>query len=730
MKMRRVSQCENPPKGRTHIHNVRFYNLQPRSIHCMAYNTIWKKLAVSRNDGSIEIWDVRHAPCLERTIPKSPQNSVEGLAWSAERLFSAGLNGELVEWNLQTLQPRFKQHVTGNAIWCIDVNREGNEMAIGTEEGYINIFNIEDNQFQYKTLFDKQEGRVLCCRFDATGNFLVTGSMGAIRIWDTRTGHAIHKMTVTSMQYPQDTIVWSIQVLQDFTIISGDSRGHVSIWDGKTASQLETHQALKADVLAVAVNEEEDKLFCAGIEPTIRIYAKTQIKRDDMMYYRWVKFLQRRVHDHDVKALVCAQDNIYSGGVDGYLGISSATKTRSTIHKYGPFLQQPCVTISPAERLVLLSYAHSLEIWRMGSTNGSVELGHQEQSKTEPKLLSLLTIPEKLLEFKSRNEERIVCSTLSPNGRWLCYSTHSEIRLFHFVPGTPSDEGGEGGDENKRETKLIRVKDLPEQMEPASHVQFTADSMRLIVVNRKSKHIMIFAMLENVNERDLNISTTPPLDFVEFIDTSKHIKDSIKLFTVSVCGSYIAAASTDRSIAVWSVYKGKHFKHLLNLPRYTAATTALSIHAEQPRVVAAFADGKIFEYDLEEMCFTCSDVDRFVANSEYYCIENILLDPRNPNIFVMQNDSKLFVLEKCKAREKIEDAVVENSKKKSLKKMKTHDDDETKVYSLRLKMEKTYENLLYLGWLSSDELITVSANPTSLIERLPSPFKEKLFRTM
>ncbi|XP_075161561.1 UTP4 small subunit processome component l(3)72Dn [Haematobia irritans] len=728
MKMRRTSESDCDNKGRTHIHNVRFYNLQPRSIHCMAYNSLWKKLAVSRNDGSIEIWDVRHVPCLERTIPKTPQNSVEGLAWCSERLFSAGLNGELIEWNMQTLSPRFKQHVTGNAIWCLDVNREGSEIAIGTEEGYINIFNIEDNQFQYKSLFDKQEGRVLCCRFDATGNFLVTGSMGAIRIWNTRTGHAINKMTVTSKSMPQDTIVWSLQVLQDFTIISGDSRGYVSIWDGKTASQVETHQVLKADVLAVAVNEEEDKLFCAGIEPTIRIYAKTQIKRDDMTFYRWIKFLQRRVHDHDVKALVCAHENIYSGGVDGYLGVSSATKTRSTIVKYGPFLQQPCVSVANADRLLLLRYPSSLEIWRLGSTNANPELVSEttnSRNASASKLLSLETVPEKLLEFKSKNEDRIVCSTLSPNGRWLCYSTHNEIRLFHFIPGV--SEG-----DNTRSTQLIRVKDLPEQLTAASHVQFTADSMRLIVVNRESKQIIIFAVLVSPDDNVLDASISPPLDFIECIDTSKHIKDSIKLFTVSVCGSYIAAASADRSIAVWSVYKGKHFKHLLNLPRYTAATTAVAIHAEQPRLVAAFADGKIFEYDLEEMCFTCSDLDRFVINSEHNSINNIVLDPRNPNIFVMQNDAKLFVLEKCKSQEKIEDAVMENSKKKSLKKTKTSDnvDEENKVYGLRLKMEKTYEHLLHLGWLNSEELVAVCANPTSLLESLPSPFKEKLFRTM
>lgn len=281
-----------------------------------------------------------HAPNLERTITKTPGKSVEGLAWCSDRLFSAGLSGELVEWNLQTLKPRQKQHVTGNAIWCLDINRAGTDIAIGTEEGYINIFDISDNQFQYKNLFDKQEGRVLCCCYDSTGEFLVSGSVGAIRIWNTRKGHAIHKMNITSVgPKAQETIVWSVKVLRDFSIIAGDSRGYISIWDGKMATQIEAYHAMKADVLALAVDDEEKRLFCAGIEPVIRIYERTKITRDDMVYHRWVKLLQRRVHYHDVKALACYQDNICSGGVDGYLGIASATKTRSTVVKYGPFLQ-------------------------------------------------------------------------------------------------------------------------------------------------------------------------------------------------------------------------------------------------------------------------------------------------------------------------------------------------------------------------------------------------------
>lgn len=282
---------------------------------------------------------MHYAPCLEKTIPKSPGNSIEGLAWAGERLFSAGLTGELVEWNLQTLKHRRIQHVTGNAIWCLDVNSAGTELAIGTEEGYINIFDISDDQLVYKNLFDKQEGRVLCCKFNDSGDFLVTGSIDTVRIWDVRSGHALHKMSVPRAEKKKEVIIWSLQVLRDFTIITGDSRGLITIWDGKTASYVESHQVLKADVLALAVNESENLLICSGIDPIIRIYSKTQIKREDMVFNCWVKYLQRNVHDHDVKALLCVGDNILSGGMDGYLGVSSVSKARSTISNYGPFLQ-------------------------------------------------------------------------------------------------------------------------------------------------------------------------------------------------------------------------------------------------------------------------------------------------------------------------------------------------------------------------------------------------------
>lgn len=91
----------------------------------------------------------------------------------------------------------------------------------------------------YDRLMDKQEGsiyylkfyllkiknhyfigKIICISWDSTGEWLVTGSINAVRIYSRRSGHAIHKLPTGQTE----TIVSSIAVTSDFTIISADSR--------------------------------------------------------------------------------------------------------------------------------------------------------------------------------------------------------------------------------------------------------------------------------------------------------------------------------------------------------------------------------------------------------------------------------------------------------------------------------------------------------------------------
>lgn len=338
-----------------------------------------------RENASIEIWNWQHAPYMQQSIPGSVDSSVEALGWVNNRLFSTGLTGELIEWDLTTLEAQRKLLLTGNAAWCLDVNKQNTNIAVGTESGFINIFDVSNpNEVNYVKIFDKQDGRILCCKFDYSGDFVVTGSADTIRIWELKTGHAIYKMNVSRIEAKHETTIWSLSVLRNFTIIAGDSRGFISIWDGKTASQIDNFQAMKSgDVLALAVSEDEKIFACAGIDPKIKIFAISEMKKGEKIIQKWVKFLQRCVHEHDVKTLQFVGSRIISGSVDGYIGYSSATKERNAqgINKFGPFLAQPCSAVSHDQRVVLLKYEDYLELWRLGKPTENIKLVDNDNDK-------------------------------------------------------------------------------------------------------------------------------------------------------------------------------------------------------------------------------------------------------------------------------------------------------------------------------------------------------------
>lgn len=109
-------------------------------------------------------------------ISGTEDTSVEALGWVHDRLLSTGLGGALIEWDLESLTIKFSVMLTGYAAWCLDVNSANTVVAVGTEQGYINLYSVENNEIVYKKLFDKQEGRIMCCKFDKTGNTLVTGN--------------------------------------------------------------------------------------------------------------------------------------------------------------------------------------------------------------------------------------------------------------------------------------------------------------------------------------------------------------------------------------------------------------------------------------------------------------------------------------------------------------------------------------------------------------------------
>ena len=60
--------------------------------------------------------------------------------------------------------------------------------------------------------------------------------------------------------------IWSVLVLPDGTMVSGDSSGGVQLWDGQHGTRLQAFTQHRADVLAVAASPDGNILFATGID--------------------------------------------------------------------------------------------------------------------------------------------------------------------------------------------------------------------------------------------------------------------------------------------------------------------------------------------------------------------------------------------------------------------------------------------------------------------------------
>lgn len=71
-----------------------------------------------------------------QAIPGHQARSVEALCWAAgERLFGAGLSGDITEYDLQRLRPARAVDGFGGPIWSMVANGGGTRLAVSAGTG-------------------------------------------------------------------------------------------------------------------------------------------------------------------------------------------------------------------------------------------------------------------------------------------------------------------------------------------------------------------------------------------------------------------------------------------------------------------------------------------------------------------------------------------------------------------------------------------------------------------
>ncbi|XP_064599137.1 U3 small nucleolar RNA-associated protein 4 homolog isoform X2 [Liolophura sinensis] len=405
------------------VHRVRFFEYQPKAIHCIAYQKDTNRVAVSRSDGTLEIWSIEDKWFQEKVIVGHEEQSVEAVVWSGQRLFTAGLSGDVVEYDLCKLQSKTFVSSNAGAVWCLTRNSSNTKLAAGTEYGCIVLFDLTGELLTYEKAFDRQEGRILSLSWHVNEEVIVTGGIDNIRVWSVNSGHAIQRLTLPRQENHKETIVWSVVITGDMTIISGDSRGKTSFWNGKQGTVIRSFQSHKADVLCLAVNESENSVLSSGVEPTLARfeYVSTNPNSD---WKTWIRSTVHCQHTHDVRSLAYAGHFIISGGVDTNLAFTDLEKRKPGCksRKIPAIPQKSLVAVATNANLVVLNYSTHLEVWRLGCTRAS--------SDRHGEVLPLREGPTKLLQLMTKNSNRIVCFAISSDGKWLAYSDQERMRLY------------------------------------------------------------------------------------------------------------------------------------------------------------------------------------------------------------------------------------------------------------------------------------------------------------
>uniref|UniRef100_A0AAV2L6E2 Cirhin n=1 Tax=Knipowitschia caucasica TaxID=637954 RepID=A0AAV2L6E2_KNICA len=416
--------------GEFKVHRVRFFDYMPSGIRALAFNRDTERLAVARDQGSLEIFNFSDNYCQEKIFPGRDGRSIEALCWVGTRLFSVGLDGLITEYDLENLRPKYAVEAYGGPVWSISCNLQGNLLAVGCEDGTVKIFEVLDDGIQFQRNLDRQKGRIISVSWHPSGTKIAAGMMDMVRVFDAETGRAALRLLVergVGAAKNKEVVVWSLAFLSDNTIVSGDSAGKVQIWDGLMGTLVRSHFITKWDVLALSVASDESSLI-AGTSEGLVVQFQFLQSSGEQQDRQWVRTRTFKNHSHDVHALVLTDTAVVSGGMDTQLVVrplldkveknTSESELRKII-----FPLKSLVSCAKKAGLLLFQFPGHLEVWRLGESEGYGKDGDR---------LSVKRKPEKLIHLKRKGEDHISCSALSPCGTWLAYSTVSCVRLYRL----------------------------------------------------------------------------------------------------------------------------------------------------------------------------------------------------------------------------------------------------------------------------------------------------------
>ncbi|KAM8860847.1 U3 small nucleolar RNA-associated protein 4 homolog [Synchiropus picturatus] len=680
------------------VHRVRFFDHMPSGIRALAHNRRTQRLAVVRADGAVELFNFSDNYFQEKVVPGQDGSGVEGVCWVGARLFSAGLNGEITEYDLENLRPRYSLEAYGGPIWTLGCNPQETVLAVGCEDGSVKLFEVLQDRIQFQRNLDRQKGRIVSLSWHPSGRLLAAGMVDVIRVFDVETGHSTQRLLVergAGAARGREVVVWSLLFLADGTVVSGDSAGKVQMWDGATGTLVRSHLLSKWDVLVLALCEDGSSLVAGTSEGTV-VQFQLLPSTVDGQEKEWVRTRTFKNHSHDVRALVHTSTAVVSGGMDTQLVVRPLLdrvekNTPESALRRIAFPHRSLVSCAAKAGLLLFQFPGHLELWRLGEGDAHGRAGECVAVKRKP---------EKLLLLRKKGRQHISCSAVSPCGSWLVYSTVSSVRLYRLRLGPGA-------------VSLEKVSGLPGELGWATRFCFSADSSTLFAASSRSSVLVLSLAASSCRHL---CTLRPP----------SGSRQPLHLLVTSQDGRWLAAANTDGEVHVYNLQK---LKLHCTLPVYSSCPTALGLHPSSGHLVTVHADQQVFEFSLLQREYTAWS-RRLQGHGLHPLwlqrdtpVTHVTFNPQNPAHILLHDTFMFCVLDKSQP---LPDASSQLFNQSALQRLP---EAERRRQSHAFKICKSFQHLMCVRLLEDQSLVVVERPLLDISAQLPAPVRQKKFAT-
>ncbi|KAG7393125.1 U3 small nucleolar RNA-associated protein 4 [Phytophthora pseudosyringae] len=679
------------------VHRCRFVDWMPAAVHALSFNGAGDQLAVARATGDVEIWSLRSKWHLKFVLAGSAQSQVSALCWApgCDRLFASSLDGTLWELDLPSLSRKHVTDSNGGPVWSMVMDAETQQLAVGCEDGRIRLFSFADGQLYFSKGFLTTGGRVVSLAWHSKAQKIFSGSeAGVIHCWNAATGRNESRITLENLA-KHKSVVWSLAVLDDLTLVSGDSSGNLSFWNAPTGTLLQKFSHLSADILAICVSKNNDTLFASGVDNQVVEFRRSVAESGNAT---WAYSYSHRGHSHDVRALALSSNAtsvLVSGGIDTqlvwYLGNSFGAGRPTKIASM-PYPQS--IALANEKRVLMVQKSTSLDLWRLASQSAAT---------------GVITHKHKLLlELNVGKALNLSCSALAPNASFAACSNSKELKLFEV--------------DAEQDFQPKKVATLPRSVKgPARVLAFSPDSTRLVIAS-SSHQIRVLDLTKMEVLKTFDVATPAPAGA-----NSANVPSPLVSLTISSDGQWLASGDASNNIAIYNLDSMQFY---CQLPRPSEMHTSMGFNPSGKTLVVTLVSNSFVCYDVEIKGLS----EWYRQNHEQFPkelmegrnLKGMTFDPANPDFLYLYSQVSLYQINMGKEA----DGSVKSPPKKTRRRAMSvgtesdgkNDATEGELVELEdgfCRVVNRYRPLSFVDFVAENEMIIVETPWLKVLSRLP-----------